>query len=88
LAEIVEQSGGGLVYDTEEDLHQAIDRLLADSSYRRKLGQRGYEAYQQNWTAEAYVKRYLSVIAEGAGRGSGRSPHPLAVSQKEHGAEV
>jgi len=62
LAEIVEESSGGLVYDTEEELWQAMDRLLADPSYRRELGQRGYEAYLRNWTVEAHLKRYLALI--------------------------
>jgi glycosyltransferase involved in cell wall biosynthesis len=61
-AEIVEESGGGLLYDTEEGLRQAITRLLEDPSLRRELGQSGYEAYQRNWTVEVYLKRYLALI--------------------------
>jgi glycosyltransferase involved in cell wall biosynthesis len=64
LAEIVEQSGGGLLYDTSEGLWQAMDLLLGDPSYRRQLGQRGYEAYQRNWTVEAHLKRYLALIQD------------------------
>lgn len=63
LAEVVEQSAGGLLYETDEELWQAIDRLLADPSYRRELGQRGYEAYQRNWTVEAHLERYLALIS-------------------------
>lgn len=62
LAEIVEESSGGLLYDTEEGLRQAIDRLLRNPSHRCELGQRGYEAYQRNWTVEAHLKRYLALI--------------------------
>jgi glycosyltransferase involved in cell wall biosynthesis len=87
LAEIVEESSGGLVYDTEEELRQAIDRLLGDSSYRRELGQRGYEAYQRNWTVEAHLKRYLSLIAELAARRSDRFLDASVGSQTGHGAE-
>jgi glycosyltransferase involved in cell wall biosynthesis len=72
LVEVVEQSGGGLLYDRDEQLRRAMDRLLADPSYRRELGQRGYEAYQQNWTVEAHLRRYLSLVAELAARRSGR----------------
>ena len=78
LAEVVEESAGGLLYDTDEELLQAMDRLLADPSYRRELGQRGYEAYRQNWTVEAHLRRYLSLIDELAARRSGRSTGPLA----------
>ena len=62
LAEIVEQSGGGFAYNTEEELRQAMDRLLGNAALRRELGQRGYEAYQENWTVEAHLKHYLSLI--------------------------
>jgi len=77
LAELVEQSGGGFAYNTEEELRQAMDRLLEDAALRRELGRRGYEAYQQNWTVEAHLKGYLSLIGELAARRSDRAfPEP------------
>jgi glycosyltransferase involved in cell wall biosynthesis len=62
LTEVVEQSAGGLLYGTDEELWQAMDQLLRDGSLRRELGQRGYEAYRRNWTVEAHLKRYLELI--------------------------
>jgi glycosyltransferase involved in cell wall biosynthesis len=62
LPEMVEQSGGGLCYKTEEELEAAMDRLLSDPSYRQKLGKQGYEAYLRNWTAEAHLKQYFELI--------------------------
>lgn len=64
MPEILEESGGGFVYDTDEELRAAMDRLLADPQHRRELGLRAYEAYQRNWTAEAHLKRYLTLIVE------------------------
>jgi glycosyltransferase involved in cell wall biosynthesis len=64
LPEIVEESEGGFIYDTEEELVSVMDQLLTDSSYRRELGLRGYQAYQQNWTAGAHLKRYFALIRE------------------------
>lgn len=61
---LVEQSGGGLVYSTEEELVRAMDQLLSDSSYRRELGSGGYDAYRRNWTAEAHLERYFALIDE------------------------
>jgi glycosyltransferase involved in cell wall biosynthesis len=64
LPEQVEESGGGFVYDTEEELVAAMDRLLANPAYRRELGQRGYQAYQQNSTTDVHLQRYLGLIRD------------------------
>ncbi len=64
MPEIIEESGGGFVYDTEEELAATMDQLLADPSYRRELGLRGYQTYQRSWTAEAHLKRYFLLIRE------------------------
>jgi glycosyltransferase involved in cell wall biosynthesis len=62
MPEIIEESGGGFVYDTEEQLVSAMDQLLANSSYRNELGRRGFQAYQRLWTAEAHLERYFALI--------------------------
>lgn len=64
MPEIVEESGGGLVYNTDAQLIAAMDQLLANSSYRNRLGLRGYKAFQQKWTAEAHLKSYFALIQE------------------------
>jgi glycosyltransferase involved in cell wall biosynthesis len=70
MPELVRESGGGLIYDTEEALVAAMDHLLADRSRRDELGVRGFQAYQRNWTPEAYLERYMALIDElAAGRG-------------------
>jgi glycosyltransferase involved in cell wall biosynthesis len=64
MPEIIEESRGGFVYDTEEELVAAMDQLLANPSFRDELGQRGYQTYRWNWTAEAHLKRYFALIRE------------------------
>jgi glycosyltransferase involved in cell wall biosynthesis len=64
MPEVVKESGGGFVYDTEEELVAAVDQLSVDPELREELGQRGYQAYQCNWTAEAHLARYLALIRE------------------------
>jgi glycosyltransferase involved in cell wall biosynthesis len=61
---LIEQTGGGLVYSSDQELLAAMDRLLSDSSLRRELGLRGYHAYRQNWTADAHLERYFALIEE------------------------
>jgi glycosyltransferase involved in cell wall biosynthesis len=62
MPESVKESGGGFVYDTEEELIAAMDKLLEDPSCRHELGLRGYQAYQRNWTDDVHLKRYLGLI--------------------------
>jgi len=64
MPEIVVESGGGFVYETEEELVAAMDQLLVDPSRRRELGWRGYEAYLQKWTPEAHLGDYFALIRE------------------------
>jgi glycosyltransferase involved in cell wall biosynthesis len=64
MPEVIAESGGGFVYDTEEELVAAMDQLLADPSHGRGLGLHGYEAYQRNWTAEAHLEGYFALIRE------------------------
>jgi glycosyltransferase involved in cell wall biosynthesis len=64
MPEVIEESGAGFVYNTDDELVAAMDRLLADFSYRNQLGQRGYEAYKKNWTAEIHFERYFKLIRE------------------------
>jgi glycosyltransferase involved in cell wall biosynthesis len=64
LPETVEDSGGGFVYRSSQELVAAMDRLLADPSLRDDLGRRGYRAYQRLWTADAHMARYFALIDE------------------------
>lgn len=63
MPESIKESGGGLVYETDEDLTAAMDSLLENRSYRDELGLLGHQAYTERWTAEAHVKQYLELIS-------------------------
>ena len=77
LPEQIEQSGGGLVVGTDEQLLAAMDRLLADRAYRDDLGHHGYQAYMERWTPGAHIDRYLALIRGLAAR------HPAAATETE-----
>ena len=62
MPEIIEDSGGGLVYATEEELVSAMDALLEDETYRNTLGRQAHQALQARWTPDVYVERYLALI--------------------------
>jgi glycosyltransferase involved in cell wall biosynthesis len=62
LPELVEESGGGLVFETGEELVQAIERLAFDESLRRSLGARGLAARQGVWSEARHLEQYLDLI--------------------------
>jgi glycosyltransferase involved in cell wall biosynthesis len=68
MPQIIEESGGGLVYDTEAELATAMDMLLNEPGLRNTLGGRGNEAARQCWSAESHITRYLGLIEEAAAR--------------------
>jgi glycosyltransferase involved in cell wall biosynthesis len=72
--EIVEQSGGGVLFDTTEELTTAMQRLHSIPELRRQMGEAGHAAYRRNWSEEAVIPRFLD-IAERAREHRRRSVH-------------
>ena len=64
MPKIIEESGGGFVFNTEKELLNAMDQLLGDQNLRQEVGRRGYEALQQKWSAEVHIKRYLELVEQ------------------------
>jgi glycosyltransferase involved in cell wall biosynthesis len=63
LPEIIQDSRGGLVYNTEDDLLPAMEQLLVKSR-RNELGRSGHRAFQQKWTVDAHLNNYFNLIRE------------------------
>nr|ADC35835.1 glycosyl transferase group 1 protein [uncultured bacterium 89] len=74
LTELAEDSGGAVLYRTDDELLQAIHSLGADPQLRRETGERGYQHYLAHYTREAHLKAYGQVIAEAAARKFGKIP--------------
>ena len=64
LSEVIDDSGGGLLYRTPAELRAAMDTLLADSEQRRKLGERGHDAWQRLWSEDVHIAGYYKAIDE------------------------
>jgi glycosyltransferase involved in cell wall biosynthesis len=62
MPELIKESGGGCIYNTEDELINVLYRLVDDPSYRNELGYHGYKTYKQKWTEEAHLKRYFDLI--------------------------
>lgn len=68
LPEMVESSGGGLVFITPGELRSALERLAADPALRARLGSAGREAWRKRWSEEVVVPRYLEIVAREAAK--------------------
>lgn len=64
MAEVIEDSGGGVVYESDDELIAGMNHLLEDASYRKMLGVSGYQAFNEHWTPEAHLDRYFALIRE------------------------
>jgi glycosyltransferase involved in cell wall biosynthesis len=64
LPELIEDSGGGLVYRSDEELVAAMERIRTEPGLRELLGDRGRTTCRTLWSADRHVESYLGVIAE------------------------
>jgi len=67
LAENLEASQGGIIYESEEGAFQAIQSLIDSPDMRRELGERGHQYYLAHWTKQAHLASYFALI-HGAAR--------------------
>lgn len=67
LPEVIEDSGGGLVYRTDDELLAALSQIAGSPALRIELGQKGYDAFTQRWCREAHLAQYFDFLY-GAGR--------------------
>ena len=62
LPELIEPSGGGFLYSSEEELRAAIERVRKQPELRDRLGRLGRKALLQEWSEDSHVSRYLRLI--------------------------
>ena len=62
MPKIIAESGGGMTFDTDEQLLDVMEQLMADHDLRRRLGQQGYAALHQKWTADVHIPQYLALV--------------------------
>ena len=74
LPEVVQESGGGLIYRTDEELLAALDRIARSPQLRAELGQRGYDGFVQWWCRETHLKLYFDYLSRSAERKFGSIP--------------
>ena len=67
LVEVVEESGGGLLFETTDELVDSIRRLVDDPALRRELGRRGRDAVETRWSEQVQLDEYLNLVRALAG---------------------
>jgi glycosyltransferase involved in cell wall biosynthesis len=72
--EIIQQSGGGELFDTPEDLVGAMRAMQQDPARRCGMGLAGYEAYRTRWSESAVIPRYLEIVRHAVERRANRQP--------------
>jgi glycosyltransferase involved in cell wall biosynthesis len=63
MPEAVEDSGGGLTYETDAELIDAMRRLQQDRPFRDALGAAGHAAYRRLWSDEPHLDGYFDIIS-------------------------
>ena len=85
--EIVERSGGGILFNDAGELSDAMRRLQADPSLRSKLAECGYKGFEACWAEAAVVPRYLDVVKRAA-RAKGRTNIVRAIEVEPIGIDA
>lgn len=66
--ELVEQAGGGELFETEAELRAAMSRLIGSPGRRDELAAAGHRAVARYWSEHAVVPRFLSLVRDAAVR--------------------
>jgi glycosyltransferase involved in cell wall biosynthesis len=82
LPEVVEDSGGGFVYKTDEELLAAMRQIAASPAQRSDLGEKGYRAFLKWWTTEAHLEMYFDFLGQTAANKFGEVPWEIAPASK------
>jgi len=66
LPEVIQDSGGGFVYRTDDELLAGMKRIAASPRLRSKLGEEGYQSFVRWWSREAHLELYFDFLREAA----------------------
>ena len=64
--QLIEESGGGFLFDDEESLRSALVRVAGDPGLRARLGAQGRSAVQTRWSERVATGAYLELVAKTA----------------------
>jgi glycosyltransferase involved in cell wall biosynthesis len=74
LTELLSDSGGGILYQSDGELIAALSRLAGSPALREELGGSGYRLFTQRWSCKAQLEFYFDALRETAMRKFGFIP--------------
>lgn len=74
LPEVIQDSGGGIIYKTDEELVAAANRIASSPGLRSELGEKGYRAFVRWWSREAHLDLYFDFLRRTASKKLGLVP--------------
>jgi glycosyltransferase involved in cell wall biosynthesis len=66
--QLIELSHGGELFSDHAELLAAMRRIQSDPGHRSRLGQAGYRAYLERWSASVVVPGFLEIVRSTAER--------------------
>lgn len=64
LPELVRAAGGGALFRDTQELLSAMARLQGDPAERARMGASAREAFQDHWSEDVVLPRYLEIVEE------------------------
>ena len=64
LPEVVRAGGGGIIYHSTTELLEALEIIRTQPDLRHRLGEQGYQSYQDHFTEEHHLRTYFNLIDE------------------------
>jgi glycosyltransferase involved in cell wall biosynthesis len=62
LPEVIQDSGGGFVYRTDDELLEYVRQVGSAPELRDELGNKGYQAFLRLWSREAHLRLYGELL--------------------------
>lgn len=82
------ESGGGIGYDTDDELLLAMRRLVHDDGLREQLAQRGFQARSTLYSEATHLDRYLGLVRLFGPKSAIHGPHPAHSGNRPNGTAV
>jgi glycosyltransferase involved in cell wall biosynthesis len=68
LPEIVGECRGGLVCGEQEEFLSALEQLHTNEELRKQLGDNAHRTWESEWSEQAHLRKYFSVLNDTAQR--------------------